>query len=141
MFILAPVFTIKTLSESEIVGVSILAGEPVNKFFPSFFSLILMCLAFLIVFNFSTRIYPNGTKFSILAASIAFFGAYLLLFFISLFNYYSDSIKAFISSEKYLLSFYFLILLLINMLFYAGGFILFIINLAKVNIQERIEVL
>lgn len=137
--IVAPVFKIKRISAENLIGVDILTQLSDNYLFSTFLAvLILSALIFSIILLFE----KYHKKFIItlgLLSGLLFFAIYIYFFFTSLLGYYMDTIRSLFFSSQYYLSFYFLLFLTITILFYVGGFMMYINELIKIKIHKKIQ--
>ncbi len=137
-FVFAPVFEIKKISTAGLIGIDIITKPANNLFFPSFFSLLLFCAAVYFIIFYLSGYSKKLLVLSSILTSLLFFGVYVYLFFISVFEYYTASIIGLLRQSEYLLIIYFAMFLMILLIFYAGGFFLWIYELIKIRISEKI---
>jgi len=138
-FISAPIFKIQKLSQNDIIGVDILTNQSLNKFFPSFSILFIICL---VIFFSILLLNKNYKKYLIIMGIIigfVFFTQYIYLFFSSLLDFYIVAINNLFLSTKYFLSIFFLLFLTITILFYIGGYFLFLLELITSKIFRKIN--
>ncbi len=137
--IFAPVFKIKRISEENLIGVDILTQLSDNYLFSTFFAAIIFSA---IIFSIILLFEKYHKKLIItlgLLSGLLFFAIYIYFFFTSLLIYYIDTIRLLFFSSQYYLSFYFLLFLTITILFYVGGFILYVGELIKLRVFGKIQ--
>jgi len=139
VFILAPIFGMKKITSGDFIGVDILTNQANNYLFPSFFYLLIISFVLYLSILLLSKYFKRFFVFSSLMIGLLFFALYIYLFFTSLLNYYVNAIRILFLSSQYFLSFYFLLFLTITILFYVGGFLLFIYELIKVKIYNKIN--
>lgn len=145
VFLAAPVFLLRQLPPGGRVGVDIITQPVMNYFFPTFLSVI---GAALVIFFFSKLLIHHLREDSVvigLIAGLGFFAYYIFLFFSSLREYYSTGIvHVFFSSPHFfsIQTFFSIVLLLfltITVMFYIGGFILFIYEVKKRKVIDYLR--
>ncbi len=142
-FLLTPAFFIKKISMQGLAGVdiqtqSILASKSLIDFLikgrvAAIITVAMICiiLGFIIwILEFSNKI---GKDIFIIAVLIglAFFSFYIFYYFLSLYQYYISTIILLIKSSEFLITFYFILFAMITILFYIGGYLLFIYEVFK----------
>jgi len=83
--------------------------------------------------------YKKYLIYSLILISITFFAYYIYLFFTSIVLYFINIIRALIITSRFFLSFHFLIFFSINILFYIVGFIMFIDEIIKEKVYNKIR--
>lgn len=137
VLLVAPVFLLRRLPPGERVGVDIITQPVTNYFFPTYFSVIITAMLLFFVGKYLIHYLRKASIMLGLITGLTFFGYYIFLFFSSLREYYSTGIVHVFFSSSNLLSiqtFFSFILLLfftITVMFYIGGFVLFMYEVRK----------
>lgn len=137
VFIIAPIFKIKMLTEDSVSGVDIMTGFAKNIFFSNFFQIVIFAIIFFLVVYFLSASYKKHLVYIIILTALIFFAYYVYLFFTSLIFYYIYVIGALFATSRFILSFYFLIFFAINTLFYITGFIMFVDEIIKEKVYKK----
>ncbi len=126
-FLTAPVYTLKGLKSGSLVGVDITSAPLSIAPVKAEVILLLSLSVFGVVFFLG--LFERVKKYLtliLLLSSVIFLGFYAWLYFISTFKYYLSQITSLFQENFFVLSFFFLLFLLINALFYISGFLIFI---------------
>ena len=137
VFILAPVFNISRLIQPSILGVDIKTSFANNILYNNFFYILFFAFIFFLAVYFLSDNYRKGMIYAIILSSVIFFAYYIYLFFTSLIFYYTDIIRTLFVTSHFILSFYFLLFLTINILFYIAGSIMFINEIMKKKLYKN----
>ncbi len=142
-FGLAPAFFIKRVSIKGLAGVDILTKSILSS--PSLIdslikdrttaiitvaSLSIIFGLVLWILEFSKTIEKDAFMVAVLIG-LVYFAVYISYYFISLYQYYTDTIIFLLKSSEFFLSFYFILFAMITLLFYVGGFLFFIYEFFK----------
>ena len=139
MLILTPIFSLIRLKNKPILGVDIQTSLAKNIFFDSFAHAILFGLLLFISIYLLQNYFKKIILNMVIAKGMLFFAFYIYLFFTSLIIYYIETTRALFITSKYFMAFYFVIIFAINILFYIGGFIMFIDELIKEKVYKKIS--
>ena len=138
VYILLPGYTIKPLEEASVIGVDINSVSLLETisildyFFPnklaiitavSIISIIFGFIVYLISFNF--KIKKELYAISIMGGLI-FYTIYLYYFFRSLLSYFYNNILLTISTQHFLIGIVLSIFLILSIMFYIGGYLMFL---------------
>lgn len=142
-FVLTPVFFIRKINVKGLVGVDIITQSILSSrsaidllikdravaiTIVAVLSLILGLIIWLLEFN--KKIEKDVFIIAVLIGLI-FFGFYISYYFISLYQYYIDSIIFLLKSSEFLIAVYFILFAIITVLFYVGGYLFFIYEVFK----------
>ena len=137
IFLIAPVFSIGRLSDKVILGVDITTNFANNILFTDFFQVFFFAFIFFLMIYFLSDYYKKNLTYLIIIISTLFLIYYIYLFFTSLLFYYIDIIQALFITSRFILSSYFFLFLIINILFYVAGFIMFIDEIIKEKVYKK----
>ncbi len=130
--LLSPVFTIGRLSSNSIVGVDITTHGLSPAGLPLVSVIIISLLVGIIVFALSlgswarTRLILGSVGIMLLS-----FGLYIFFFFIDTSSYYINAITQSFGNDSYIIGLYFLLFLTLTIVFYVGGFFIYIYEIFK----------
>ncbi|MFH1072759.1 MAG: hypothetical protein V1743_04995 [Nanoarchaeota archaeon] len=137
--ILMPSFGIVSLTAADMVGVDII---PHSIFLSQYPLEWLVCIAALLgVASLALSVYTSIKKtlaVLMIAFSQLFFGYYLYQYFSTVLTYHAELITNFISGQQVFLAVMFIILLLVQIFFYVGGFIIFEYEIIK-KLKKYVE--
>src|SRR3989344_1224329 len=139
VFIIAPIFRISRLQDSQIVGVDIKTGFAQNLFFNDFFQVLFFAFILSAAIILLLGLYKKFFVHLLLLEIVIFFLYYAYVFSTSLFLYYISIITTLFAASKFILSFYFLIFFAISILFYIVGFVMFVDELIKEKVYKKIS--
>ena len=112
-----------------LAGVDILT-QPINQT-KVWLTLTIAIVIGIIIYSSSPKI-KKETELLSMGIALAFFGYYLYNYFTNVFNYYLVSILAMLEGAKELfIPIFFFFFLSITMIFYLGGYIIFVIETVK----------
>lgn len=142
-FALMPVFSIKKISIKGLAGVDIVTKSILSS--PSITGILLSnrvtaiiivaalaLLSGIIIWLLEYSQTIEKDFFIILTLiGFLFFGFYIFYYFISLYQYYIDTIILLLRSSEWLIAFYFVLFAMMTILFYVGGYIFFLYEVFK----------
>ncbi|MBS3097789.1 hypothetical protein J4209_03245 [Candidatus Woesearchaeota archaeon] len=142
-FLLMPVFSVKKITLESLVGVdiqtrSLLAvhGFIDNIIANHYLAIVLVAILSLIagVLAFSLSYDKKAKKDLFLTAAtlgIIFFSYYIYHFFMSIYNYYIRNVTLLFGEGEYFLSLFFVLFAMSAIIFYIGGFLLFVYEIFR----------
>jgi len=138
-FIFSQVFKIKGIFKKDLIGVDILSRYASNFLFESFYKMLIFLIIIFVIVFLLCRYYKKWILWSGLLSGMLFFAVYIYLFFISSISYYVGLISSLFSSSQYFLLFYFTLFMIITIIFYVFGFLLFVDDVIKLRVFEKIS--
>lgn len=141
-FLLMPAFRIKEIRLYGLVGVDILTKSVIGKNIVNYLiadnNLAMIIVAgvalviggFVFALSFNRKLRKDFFLF-IVFIGLVFFGFYLYYYFISNYYYFLSSVIALYQTKSIFTGTYFVIFGLVNILFYIGGFVLFIYEIYR----------
>jgi len=130
-FILAPIFNIGRITSGNLVGVDI-TTQTLSSTTPlatiMLVSVVMGIMVYLLCFS-------KWMKSKLILGSVAivllFFGLYIYFFFIDTGSYYVNAIVEHISGGELVIGSYFLLFLTLTIVFYVGGFFIYLYEIFK----------
>ncbi|MBN2421800.1 hypothetical protein JXB41_01120 [Candidatus Woesearchaeota archaeon] len=131
-FILNPIFKITQLNAENLIGVDIKLYSILQN---SFSLRTTAIISLVVLFSLSLLLKAGQIKklfFVIMTLlSLTFFGYYIYNYFINLALFYISAIRALFIQNSFFLMFYMCVFLLISVLFYVGGYFVFVVMVFK----------
>ena len=126
-FLLSPLFKFKTFNQAGLRGVDILSQEILkNTAYTLNSILVLASIVGLMVFWLTFTRFKPMLYITTFFLSCGFFGYYIYLYFTDMTAYFIETVSYLMSSSEYITGGFMVMLLLITILFYLGGFISYI---------------
>jgi len=132
-FLLSPVFVMKRVEIGALVGVDIITKDLLQATRLSInavlvISLLIGVVVFLLSLNSWLR---RRIVYGAVIFSLIFFAYYIYLFFIDVSSYYLQVVLENLGGSEFFIGAYFFIFLMLTILFYIGGFVIFIYELVE----------
>ncbi len=86
---------------------------------------------FIVYFLLNSAFIKEVALFLTGVINLGFFGLYVYNFFMSIFDFYIVLLQALINNNEYFIGFYLVVFLVVNVMFYVGGYISFVISSFK----------
>lgn len=127
--VLNPAFRLERITKSSIAGVDILT-QPIRAT-GAWYTLAVALFFGMLCYVFSFRM-RRQVEMLCMATALSFFGYYLYNFFINVFNHYVVSTVMLLKGATHtFIALFFFMFLMITIIFYIGGFLIFIVEIVK----------
>jgi len=125
VLVLVPAFSFEAIGEAGVAGVNLIVHDLSEDFSISIYLIIGVILTMAFLSFVVTHYYKKAAIFSMLLVFALLFSLYIYFFFSSIANYYISGIIGLFTVGHALLSAYFLLFLIIEIIFYVGGTLYF----------------